>query len=309
VSTSAPGDGGRDALSSGRDEPAWWERYRVVVLAAVCLLAGGLVGLRLDSPDPAPARGVLAATGPAVDLQAGVLEQVERCTHRCLRLPVFNGGRRPVRVRAVAFADWRVRMDTDPALVPPGSWANVRLGLVADCRDPRPSFSGDVQVQASAGGRLRLLNLALPHPVDVVQEEYDRHCPVGATATPQSLRGVWVLERSTGYWADLAGSLLMRFAADGSFAWDSTGHLLDLARSPDGRYQVDGRRITLMVDTLSTCPAGGHLTWRATLTAPDRLNLVFLRGGPRGCVARGDEIWLARRLLLDHRLPEMLAAR
>ncbi len=303
----APGGGGLDVLSSGRDDgPGRWERRRVVAVAAVCLLIGALVGLHFGTRDAE--RGAAAASTGAVSLQAGGMEEVVPCARRCLRLPVFNAGRRPASVRAVAFAGWRVRLDTRPVRVPPGSWADVRVGLVADCRDPRPSRSGTVQVQAAVGRRVRLLTLALPHPVDLIRADYDRHCPVGPPATPQDLRGVWVLESASGFWHDLGGTLLMRFAADGTFAWESTGHLFDSTRS-DGGYELRGRRLSVTVDTLTACHATLRFTWRVTLTAPDELNMRLLRAGPRRCLGRGDEVWLAHRMLLDHRLPEMRAIR
>ena len=300
-------------LSSGREEPSRWARPRVlwvVGLAAVCLLVGGLVGQRLDSPDSAGSGPAFpAAARPVVDLRVGGMDEVVPCTHRCLRVPLFNAGRQPASVRTIGFDGWRMRARLTPVLVRPGAWANVRFALDVDCRAPRPSYSSTVQVHANVAGQLRLLSLPLPNAVGLVREQYDRYCPVGPPATPQDLRGVWVLESAAGVWHDLVGTLLLRFAADGTFAWNSTGHLFDSARAADGDYELHGRRLTVTVDTVTDCQAGGSYTWRVTLTAPDRLTMRFLHGGPRPCAGAGNEVWLARRLLLDHRLPEMRAVR
>jgi hypothetical protein len=300
-------------LSAGRDEPRRWERLRVlwaVGLAAVCLVVGGLVGHHLDSPDSVGSRLAFpAAARPVVDLRVGGMDEVVPCTRRCLRVPLFNAGREAASVRTIGFDGWRMRARLSPVLVRPGSWENVRFALDVDCRAPRPSYSSTVQVQAAVAGHLRLLSLPLPNAVALVREQYDRYCPVGPPATPQDLRGVWVLESATGAWHDLVGTLLMRFAADGTFAWDSTGHLFDSALAADGSYELHGRRLTVTVDTVTACQAGGSYTWRVTLTAPDQLTMRFLHGGHGPCAGADDEVWLARRLLLDHRLPEMRALR
>lgn len=313
MTTWNPGDGGPDVLSSGMEEPSRWARPRVrwaVGIAAVCLLMGGSGGHRLDfsySANRGPA--FPAAARPVVDLRVGGMDEVVPCTYRCLRIPLFNAGRQAASVRTIGFDGWRMRARLTPVLVRPGSWENVRFALDVDCRAPRPSYSSTVQVHATVAGHLRLLSLPLPDALGLVREQYDRYCPVGPPATPQDLRGVWVLESATGVGPDLVSTLLMRFDADGTFAWDSTGHLFDSARAADGDYELDGRRLTVTVDAVTACRAGGSYTWHVTLTAPDQLTMRFLRGGPRPCAGADNEVWLARRLLLDHRLPEMRAVR
>lgn len=281
-----------------------------VGLAAACLLVGGWLGHRLDSSDSAGSMPAFpAAARPVVDLRVGGMDEVVPCTHRCLRVPLFNAGREAASVRTIGFDGWRMRARLAPVLVRPGSWENVRFALDVDCQAPRPSYPSTVQVHASVAGQLRLLSLPLPDAVGLVREQYDRYCPVGPPATPQDLRGVWVLESAAGVWHDFAGRLLMRFAADGSFTWDSTGHLPDARGSADGQFELHGRVLTVTVENLSSCRAVAVLRWRVALTAPDQLNLRAVRGTPGSCPGADTEVWLARRMLLDHRLPEMRAVR
>ena len=227
-----PGDRGPDVLSSGREEPSRWARPRVlwaVGLAAACLLVGGLADHRPDSSGSADSGPAFpAAARPVVDLRVGGIDEVIHCTHRCLRVPVFNAGRHAARVRTIGFDGWRMRARVIPVLVRPGSGENVRFALDIDCHAPRPTYSSTVQVHATVAGQLRLLSLRLPDGVGLVRRQYDRYCHVGPPATPQDLRGV---------------------------------------------------------------------------------TMRFLRGGPRPCAGAEDEVWLARRLLLDHRLPEKRAVR
>ena len=151
-----------------------------VGLAAVCLLVGGLVGHRPDASDSAGSRPAFpAAARPVVDLKVGRMDEVVPCTHRCLRVPLFNAGRQAASVRTIGFDGWRMRARLIPVLVRPGSWENVRFALEVDCGAPRPSYSSTVQVHATVAGQLRLLSLPLPPAVGLVREQYDRYCPVG----------------------------------------------------------------------------------------------------------------------------------
>lgn len=299
------GGGGHDVLSSGQDAPSPPGRVQTALVAVVCLVLGGLVGARLDGQHA----GAVADMASQVDLRAGEIREIVPCAHECLRLAVFNGGSTPVRVTEVGFDDWHIRGDALPVVVPPGAWENVRFGLPVDCESPEPPYFRTVHVRTSSGGDRGQLSLQLPNAVPLVRAQHDRYCPEGRPVTPQDLRGVWMLEWADGVWHDLAAKLLLRFSANGSFAWDSTGHLFDPVPVVDGRYEVSGHRLELTVDDMTVCRTGGTFTWRVTLTAPDELHLRYLRGRPRGCRGSVDDVWIAHRMLLDHRLPEMRALR
>ena len=193
----------------------------------VCLLVGGLVGVRVGG-------WVLDRHDGGVTLHAGQVQDLGSCRHRCLRLPLFNDGTRPVRVTGVGFAGWRVVADARAAVVPPGTWGSVRFALPVDCAAPEPASYRTVSVRATVAGVRGERTLRMPGATPLVRRDHDLACPVGRPATAADLRGVWMLESAYGAWHSLVGRLLMRFGADGSFAWDSSGHLLDPALAPPG---------------------------------------------------------------------------
>jgi hypothetical protein len=269
-------------------------------VAGVCLVLGAVLALRLD--DEVATRR--AAASSAVLLQAGSLEDVIPCRRRCLRLPLFNGGHRPVEVTAIGFDGWRIRADVRTKVLQPGTWGNVRFG-VRDCSTPAPPGNRSVQVQTQVAGVPHMRTLQMPRATRLVREEHARTCPVGRPVLPRELRGVWLLESSHGLWHSLAGTLLMRYGDDGSFAWDSEGHLLDHARAADGRYQLEGRMLTVMVDNQNACHTGDVFRWRATMTAPDELHLQSVRDTRSACCGPDDEVWVVRRILADDQLPAL----
>ena len=97
MTTWNPGDGDPDVLSAGDEEPPWAGRVRSVAVAVVCLVLGAVIALQLD--DEVATRRTVASK--AVLLRAGNMQEVVPCRRRCLRLPLFNGGHRPVEVTAV----------------------------------------------------------------------------------------------------------------------------------------------------------------------------------------------------------------
>jgi hypothetical protein len=303
VTTWNLGDEGPDVLSAGDAEPPWAGRVRTAAVAVACLVLGGVLALRLD--DEMAVRR--AAAAPAVLLRAGNLQDAVPCRRRCLRLPLFNAGRRPVEVTDVGFAGWRVPTNVRSTVIRPGTWGNVRFGLPADCSTPLPVRYRSVQVQTHVAGVPRARTLRMPSATPLVQEEHARTCPVGRQVSPQELRGVWLLASSHGAWHSLSGALVMRYGAGGSFAWDVEGHLLD-ARAADGRYLLRGRMLTVMVNNQNACHTGDVFTWRVTLTAPDQLNLQSVPDPRSACGAPDDGVWVVRRILADDQLPEIDAA-
>lgn len=304
MTTWNPGDGDPDVLSSGDEEPPWAARVRTVAVSVVCLALGVVLALQWD--DEVATRRAVASS--AVLLRAGNMEDVIPCRRRCLRLPLFNGGHRPVEVTAVGFDEWRVRANVRREVLQPGTWGNVRFGL-GDCAAPEPLRYRYVHVQTSVAGNPRVRTLRMPSATPLVQEEHVRTCPVGRPVMPQELRGVWLLEASHGLWHSFAGALLMRFGADGSFAWDSEGHALDGARAAAGSYQLEGRMLTVMVHNLNACHTGDVFRWRVTMTAPDQLHLQSVHDTSSACSAPDHEVWVVRRIPVDHRLPENVAIR
>ena len=293
-----PGGGGPDVLSSGPGEPRR-PRVRTMAWAVLCLAVGGLLGLRLESE--LDARRVAAAA--AVALRAGDVREVRRCDQECLRIPLFNDGRRPVTVSAIGFDGWVHRTRGAGRVLDPGSWTVVRFAPPVDCDARRPSPVRYVNVETVVDGRSERSSLRMPGATVLLREQHDRHCPRGRPVTQQDLRGVWVLEEVYGTWYDLSGKLLMRYARDGGYAWDSEGHLLDSRQAVRGRYRLDDGLLSVTVRNHNLCHTGDYYRWRLTLVAADQMHMRFVGGRRSACSAPDDEVWIARRVLLDHGLP------
>ena len=98
--------------------------------------------------------------------------------------------------------------------------------------------------------------------------EPEIRAPDGAAPTVELLAGIWKLDDSP---------YMMRFGADGTFAFDNTGRLEEPSGS--GTYRVDGRAIEytllggLLFDAGAQCPAA----WLVGLPEEGRLNTVHTR--------------------------------
>ena len=293
------GSGSPEVLSSGHDGPGHGSRLRVAVLVAVSLLVIGLLGYRVE-------REIARDTGasPVVVLQAGSVVDIPECSDRCLRLPVFNDGSRTVTVTAIGFGHGRVPAVITPTVVHPGTWRAVRFELPRDCTAPQPQEYRSVQVQTAVAGTLEQRSLRMPGGSRLIREHYDQHCPQSQPVTRQYLRGVWALEYAR---HDQVGRLLMHFGAAGRFSWEPSGHLFDPHRAMLGRYRLARGRLVVTVQNVNLCHAKDAYVWRVGVTTANLMRLHHVRGTPSYCGAPEGEVWVARRVLDDERLPETRA--
>ena len=98
--------------------------------------------------------------------------------------------------------------------------------------------------------------------------EPEIRAPDGAAPTVELLAGIWKLDDSP---------YMMRFGADGTFAFDNTGRLEEPSGS--GTYRVDGRAIefTMLGGTLFDAGFGCPGAWLVGLPEEGRLNTVHTR--------------------------------
>ncbi len=109
----------------------------------------------------------------------------------------------------------------------------------------------------------------------------------GSAPTSESIRGVWRLDD---------GGLLMRFAPPDLVSWDRDGRLFE-DPSVQGRYAIDGDRISITVDGGPAGCGGQQMAMRGSLPEQGALHLVYTRSGTGACNTVEDERWVMEQVL------------
>lgn len=113
----------------------------------------------------------------------------------------------------------------------------------------------------------------------------------GQAATQADLVGIWVLDH---------GRHLLRFAADGTYAIDADGHLID---GPDdtGAFSVAGNTLTFVTEEPIICEPGDTWVWYAELVRDGHLYGTVLSDD---CLAHLPE-WTWTRVSPDSQLTDV----
>ena len=109
----------------------------------------------------------------------------------------------------------------------------------------------------------------------------------GSAPTPDLVQGIWRLDN---------GGVLMRFAPPDLVTLDSSGRLFETP-GVQGRYAIDGDRITVTVDGGPAGCGGQELAMRASLPEPGILHLVYDQSGAGQCATLQDERWVMEQVL------------
>jgi hypothetical protein len=297
-------------ISHGGDEPSS-RRSHLVAAAAVLLLVGAVLGGGVV----AGYRDRLPWPGRPADVPALTAGSIMAATltgdrHR-YRLDLFNPGPGTVRDAQVVAVVGRTATVTpgDPVTIAPRRWRSVTFTLPDECGSPALLLARSVRVRAAAAGTgRREQQVALASPASSIRENHDRECVPPTALTPADLGGLWVLEEEEGRWADLAGSSLMRFTADGRFAFDPEGRMFQEGHQGFfGSYRLRGDRLLLRGDGGYACARGYREEWTTTLLADGLLRLDVVRSSQGYCHSPAGERQLLRRLVPAGRLPSVSA--
>jgi hypothetical protein len=280
VATWGPEDRSYEVM--GDEPPSRPDRRRLVVVLALGLLIGVVVGARSDLLTGAEAdREPLALPRfPVRTVSVGSITPVEEQDAdggTVFELPVHNSGDDLVRVSVLKLGEWRepVLGDvTDP--VHPGTWSVVTFRAPGECESrPAGRFrSVRLQVVPEGGGQAEEVTVPLPGLGQALVEYHETVCSPGTPLRRRDLVGVWLLESVHGSRAELAGELLVRFTADGTFLADPNGDLLSGDAAWRGRYQLDGAALSIRNTADEGRAPGMHTEWRLVARAGDRVALV-----------------------------------
>lgn len=305
MTTWDPGDLGPDQLSSGSEDPPWWDRFRTAAVAVVCLAVGAVLGAKWDEAE-LPLTG--RAAGPPSALTAGsvsALDDPGGPRAHGFEVNVFNAGEQELRVLVVRLIGSSTTVTTGgPETVPPKSWARVPFWLPEMCTAPTPPYVTALRVRVLRPGSAEepLLNLA--EPAEAVLQDRQRECATPTRLRPGQLTGLWYLEEVRGRWQQLEGTSLMRFNSDGTFAFDPEGQVFVQGKQGYfGTYRLHDSRLHLHSDGGYACAAGFDETWRTTMLSEDLLRLDIVRSDEGYCNSPPGERQVLRRLVPGSRLP------
>lgn len=137
----------------------------------------------------------------------------------------------------------------------------------------------------SLGGDERSAPPADPGPS--ASEDSHADFLIGSAPTPDLLRGIWRLDN---------GGVLMRFAPPDLVSFDRGGRLFE-GPSVQGRYAIDGDRVTVTIDGGPAGCGGQQLTMRASLPEPGALRILYDQSGAGACAMLQDERWVMEQVL------------
>ena len=135
-------------------------------------------------------------------------------------------------------------------------------------------------------------------------------CARPASVERADLAGVWAVQTVFGSTEnELEGVLLMRFEADGTYAWDPDGALFAGEQAAWGTYQIHGRLLVMRPEGGYFCGRGEIATWRPAVDDQDGvLTMVWRRicpdeDGVSPHPLGPHAVWIARRVLPGRALP------
>ncbi len=304
MSTWSPGDGGPDLLSTGDEQPRWTDRFRTTAVAALCLVAGGFLGVRLDdagSPLSAP-----SGTPPAV-VTGGVVSSLvdpEVPLPHQFQVSLFNPGERGVRVRVAGLTGLGTAVTAPAVDITPHGWAQARFSRPAVCEEPTLPAVTAVRIRFVDPEVAHEQQVQLAGPAVAIRDDHRIECRAPTRLARGQLTGLWFAEEIRGRWADLAGKTLVRFTSDGRFALDPEGHLFDEGgQGFFGSYRLTGSRLLLRAEGGYACEVGYTEVWTTTLLAEDRLRLDIDRSDGGYCNSPPGERHILRRLVPEVSLP------
>ncbi|MGN6574952.1 MAG: hypothetical protein ACTHKG_04635 [Nocardioides sp.] len=301
----SPGDGSAEVLSHGGDAPR--PRRSAPVAAAVALLvvgavlgAGFALGFRDDLPWSGRAAAVPALTGGSVEAASAPTER-----HR-YRVALFNPGPGTVHdVQVVAVVGRAVTVESGrPVDIDPGTWRGVTFSLPDECSSPATRLAQGLLVRTHPETQGAVEQEVPLQSTGVLRDNHERECLPSTALRRSDLGGLWVLAEDEGRWSDLAGASLMRFTADGRFAFDPEGRLFGGDQGWRGTYRVHRDQLVLRGDGGYACAAGYSEVWTTTLLADGVLRLDVVRSSPGYCHTPPGERQVLRRLVPESRLPD-----
>jgi hypothetical protein len=278
---------------SGRDDRGWL----LIVVAAVALLVGVLVGRQTGAEDRATAADL---PGSSATVSLGVVHQsIEGPVPGAdFELPVHNSTQRPVDATIVGLGGFPSPLSSfTTRAIAPGAWTVVPFSVAPDCDLGRAGPVSSVRLRLGGQGGRREASLPLPDQGSALVAYVNALCATGPQTSPSKLAGDWIVEEVYGTNTYLAGTRLMRFGRDGSFAADSSGGLDSRQVEVRGDYRLKDGLLRIHVVGGYGCKAGANATWRATVDHDDHtlMSMVWIRGTcPVG--ASGD-VWVARQIL------------
>ena len=299
-----PGDthGDRDGelLIHGDDNPPTRPR-RLLAAVAAGLAAGVLIGTQVDDWWPAAGTSHLESA-----LTAGSLAAAGDATDRLrFRVGVFNAGEVTVRVQVTGVVGRKTPVTrTTAVVVAPGNRASLAFSLPLECDEPSTPVVTALRMRAGSTGARGEYVVELAEPATALADAHRRECATTTVLSRRELGGLWHLEEAGGKWADLAQVTLMRFTADGRFAFDPEGRLFqDGGQGFFGTFRLRGARLYLESKGGYACPHGYSEAWTTTLLADDLLKLDLVDSDPGYCHAPPGEWQILRRLVPENRLP------
>lgn len=304
VTSWTPGDGGwtRETLSQGGEKPA--TRPGLLLAAAAALLVlGVVVGARIDDHLrwPGSEHVGLALTGGAVAAATRIDDR-----HR-FQVALFNSGEEPVRVRVVGIVGLAVPVaDSYPVTLAAHRWGQLLFSLPSECDEAALPRVTALRVSSADGSVAQRVTqrVALAAPATALGVVHTRECAPATRLGRRDLGGLWYLEEVEGRWVDLAHLGLMRFTADGRFAFDPEGLLFQEGEQGMlGTYRLHGTRLVIEAHAGYACERGFSETWTTTLLAKDLLRLDIVRSDLGYCNSPPGERQILRRLVAEDGLP------
>lgn len=279
-------------------------RRRLAAVAAVCLVGGFLAGDRATvfGDDP-------ASTAPpsAPPIAVGVIDKSYNASHGFdFTLPVLNSSEEALRVKEVDLVGLGSQvLETYTPEISPDAWRVLEFQVPADCSTPPPAEISTIRLSVERPSGSDDIDIPLPYDgAAVVLDYHQAFCTRSAPVDRSDLAGVWSLQTAYGpeTWAE--GTLLMRFATDGTYVWDfAGGRLFSTDPAVWGTYHIRKRRLTFIPEGGLACrPLRDNVsTWRAAVDSQEGgvLTMVWRSG----LCFDGDGLWIARRALLDQGLP------
>ena len=301
---SGNGDRDEELLSHG-DDTAPLRPVRLFAAAALLLVLGAALGTRIDG-----ALRWLGLRGADVELTGGAVAAATSVNDRHqFRVGVFNPGEETVHVRVVGL-DGGVTAVTPgrPVAVAPHSWRHPSFSVPFLCDETALSTVAAVRVRASTTAGSSEQRVELAAPALALAVVHDRECAPPAALGRRDLGGLWVVEDYEGRWASLARVGLLRFTADGRFAFDPEGHLFQEGRQGMfGTYRLHGTRLQLQTGGGYACGKGYREVWTTARLEPELLRLDIVRSDPGYChTPPGDREFL-RRVVKEGGLPPVRA--
>lgn len=280
------GDGGREVLVQGGEEPAPRPGLRAAGVAALLLAVGAAGGVGAARTPPG-----LGADSDRFPVVAGAMRRAaEGDFGPGLLVSLHNGGGSPVRVLNVAPHGWDGSAPS--TTLPPNGWVELPLDVDVDCAStPAATDQLDLRTAAAGGPESHVVRLAtVPR---VLVEERNRVCPRerGSIPSVRDLSGIWILDKAG--W--LTARLLIQLNHDHTFAMDLADKLFSDHPAAVGRYTLTGDRLDLNFRGGELCRNGDRASCQVRILADGRLRIRHL-DHDSSCSMDEGVVWFAHRI-------------